>query len=328
MSKTILVTGGAGFIGSNFIHLLMEETDYTVVNVDCLTYSGNLDNLRSIEKHPRYIFSKTSINNREEITKLLQKHSVEAIIHFAAESHVDRTIESASPFFETNVMGTLSLLEAARSHGIKRFVHISTDEVYGTLGDEGYFTEETPLAPNSPYSASKASSDMLVRSFVHTHNFPAVITRCSNNYGPYQFPEKLIPRMIDLALQNKKLPVYGNGLNVRDWIYVKDHNYAVLNVFENGIDGLVYNIGGKSERTNIDVVTTILSILGKDNSLIEFVEDRKGHDFRYAIDTSFIEKELQWSPTVSFEVGLQKTVEWYIDNKQWIENIKSGQYQQ
>jgi len=328
MSKTILVTGGAGFIGSNFIHLLMEETDYTVVNVDCLTYSGNLDNLRSIEKHPRYIFSKTSINNREEITKLLQKHSVEAIIHFAAESHVDRSIESASPFFETNVMGTLSLLEAARSHGIKRFVHISTDEVYGTLGDEGYFTEETPLAPNSPYSASKASSDMLVRSFVHTHNFPAVITRCSNNYGPYQFPEKLIPRMIDLALQNKKLPVYGNGLNVRDWIYVKDHNYAVLNVFENGIDGLVYNIGGKSERTNIDVVTTILSILGKDNSLIEFVEDRKGHDFRYAIDTSFIEKELQWSPTVSFEVGLQKTVEWYIDNKQWIENIKSGQYQQ
>lgn len=328
MSKTILVTGGAGFIGSNFIHLLMEETDYTVVNVDCLTYSGNLDNLRSIEKYPRYSFSKTSINNREEITKLLQKHSVEAIIHFAAESHVDRSIESASPFFETNVMGTLSLLEAARSHGIKRFVHISTDEVYGTLGNEGYFTEETPLAPNSPYSSSKASSDLLVRSFVHTHNFPAIITRCSNNYGPYQFPEKLIPRMIDLALQNKKLPVYGNGLNVRDWIYVKDHNYAVLNVFENGIDGLVYNIGGKSERTNIDVVTTILSILGKDNSLIEFVEDRKGHDFRYAIDTSFIEKELQWSPTVSFEVGLQKTVEWYTDNKQWIENIKSGQYQQ
>lgn len=328
MSKTILVTGGAGFIGSNFIHLLIEETDYSVVNVDCLTYSGNLDNLRTIEHNPRYTFSKTSINNREEISRLLDKHSVEAIIHFAAESHVDRSIESASPFFETNVMGTLSLLEAARSHGIKRFVHISTDEVYGTLGKEGYFTEETPLAPNSPYSSSKASSDLIVRSFVHTHNFPALITRCSNNYGPYQFPEKLIPRMIDLALQNKKLPVYGNGLNVRDWIYVKDHNYAVLNVFENGIDGLVYNIGGKSERTNIDVVTTILSILGKDTSLIEFVEDRKGHDFRYAIDTSFIEQALQWSPTVSFEVGLQNTVEWYVQNKQWMENIKSGQYQQ
>lgn len=328
MSKTILVTGGAGFIGSNFIHLLIEETDYTVVNVDCLTYSGNLDNLRSIEHNPRYTFSKTSINNRVEISKLLEKHSVDAIIHFAAESHVDRSIESASPFFETNVMGTLSLLEAARSHGIHRFVHISTDEVYGTLGDEGYFTEETPIAPNSPYSSSKASSDLLVRSFVHTHNFPALITRCSNNYGPYQFPEKLIPRMIDLALQNKILPVYGNGLNVRDWIYVKDHNYAVLNVFENGLDGLVYNIGGKSERTNIDVVTTILSILGKDASSIEYVEDRKGHDFRYAIDTNFIENALGWSPTVSFEVGLQKTVEWYVENKQWMENIKSGQYQQ
>jgi dTDP-glucose 4,6-dehydratase len=323
-----MVTGGAGFIGSNFIHLLLEETDYSVLNVDCLTYSGNLDNLRSIENNPRYTFSRTSINDRTAIESLLKKHSISGIIHFAAESHVDRSIESASPFFETNVMGTLSLLEAARSVGIERFVHISTDEVYGTLGAEGFFTEETPLAPNSPYSSSKASSDLLVRSFVHTHNFPALITRCSNNYGPYQFPEKLIPRMIDLAMQNKKLPVYGNGMNIRDWIYVKDHNKAVLDVFEKGKIGTVYNIGGLSERTNIDVVTTILSILGKDTSSIEFVEDRKGHDFRYAIDTTFIQNELQWKPEYTFEIGLEKTVEWYVQNQQWLENIQTGRYQQ
>lgn len=323
-----MVTGGAGFIGSNFIHLLLEETDYSVLNVDCLTYSGNLDNLRSIENNPRYTFSKTSINDRYALEGLLKKHSIEGIIHFAAESHVDRSIESASPFFETNVMGTLSLLESARACGVSRFVHISTDEVYGTLGEEGFFTEETPLAPNSPYSSSKASSDLLVRSFVHTHNFPALITRCSNNYGPYQFPEKLIPRMIDLAMQNKKLPVYGNGMNIRDWIYVKDHNKAVLEVFEKGKIGTVYNIGGLSERTNIDVVTTILSILGKDTSSIEFVEDRKGHDFRYAIDTTFIQNELQWKPEYTFEIGLEKTVEWYVQNQQWLENIQTGRYQQ
>jgi len=328
MSKTLMITGGAGFIGSNFIHLLINETDYTVINVDSLTYSGNLENLRSVEKNPRYAFCKASINDRTNIEKILSSYKVDGIIHFAAESHVDRSIESAALFFETNVMGTLALLEAARSQGITRFLHVSTDEVYGTLGAEGYFTEETPLAPNSPYSSSKASSDLLVRSFVHTHNFPALITRCSNNYGPYQFPEKLIPRMIELALQDKKLPVYGNGLNIRDWVYVKDHNIAVLDVFEKGKVGLVYNIGGNSEKTNIDVVKTILSILNKNESLIEYVEDRKGHDFRYAIDTTFIQNELEWKPTVSFEVGIEKTVSWYLENQEWMENIRSGRYQQ
>jgi dTDP-glucose 4,6-dehydratase len=327
---TILVTGGAGFIGSNFIRFALANSDATFLNLDALTYAGNLENLADVREHPRHLFVHGSIQNKELVEHLCRTYDVTGIIHFAAESHVDRSIASAAAFIETNVQGTLTLLEAAnelhKRGRLKRFLHVSTDEVYGSLGATGAFTEETPLAPNSPYSASKAGSDMLVRAFVHTHGLPAVITRCSNNYGPYQFPEKLIPLMIANALEDKALPVYGDGMNVRDWIYVEDHCEAVWTAFLHGVDGEVYNAGGASEKPNIDVVKTLLRILNKPESLITFVKDRPGHDRRYAIDFTKIQSTLGWKPRHSFDEGLQKTVDWYLANKQWLERVRSGAY--
>lgn len=325
---TLLVTGGAGFIGSNFIRQALRTTDYTIINLDVLTYAGNLENLRDVEHNARYHFVHGSILNGELIEYVCRKFSVNGIINFAAESHVDRSIMSAAPFVQTNVQGTLVLLETARKVGIEKYLQISTDEVYGSLGDTGAFTEETPLAPNSPYSASKASADMLVRAFVHTHHFPAMMTRCSNNYGPYQFPEKLIPLMLLNAMENKHLPVYGDGMNVRDWIHVDDHNSAVLAVYERGRAGEVYNVGARSEKPNIEVVKTILDKAGKDESLITYVKDRPGHDRRYAIDSTKIEQELGWKPTYSFEQGIEQTVQWYKSNPEWCARVRSGAYMQ
>jgi len=327
---TILVTGGAGFIGSNFIRYLLQNSSATIVNLDALTYAGNLENLQDVETHPRYSFVHGSLQNRELLEHVCLKYAVTGIINFAAESHVDRSILSAAAFIDTNVQGTLTLLEVAktlhRRGQLERYVQVSTDEVYGSLGDTGAFTEETPLAPNSPYSASKAASDMLVRAFVHTHGLPALITRCSNNYGPYQFPEKLIPLMIANALEDKPLPVYGDGMNVRDWIYVEDHCSAVWAVYEHGRVGEVYNAGGASEKPNIDVVKTILRLVGKNESLIKYVTDRPGHDRRYAIDFTKIHQELGWKPRYNFDEGLKLTIDWYMENSSWLERVRSGAY--
>lgn len=327
--KRILVTGGAGFIGSNFVHHVLEtRPNCSIVNLDKLTYAGNLRNLEGVDKKfgDRYRFVKGDICDADLVGKLMA--DVDGVVHFAAESHVDRSILSANEFIETNVQGTLTLLNAANQRKGIRFTHVSTDEVYGELGDTGAFTEETPIQPNSPYSASKASSDLLVRAFVHTHKLDAVTTRCSNNYGPYHFPEKLIPLMITNALEDKPLPVYGEGKQVRDWIYVKDHCEGVLTVSEKGRTGEVYNLGGLSERRNIDVVRGILKILKKPDSLIKYVEDRKGHDWRYAIDCSKATRELGWKPTLQFEEGLQKTIDWYLANEPWWREVKSGAYRE
>jgi dTDP-glucose 4,6-dehydratase len=326
MQHVLLVTGGAGFIGSNLVRFLLHTTDAVVVNVDALTYAGNLQNLSDVENHERYHFVYGDINDHALIHRTIQQFGVNGIINCAAESHVDRSIESAEPFLRTNVGGTLVLLEAARSMGVQRFVQVSTDEVYGSLGAEGLFTEQTPLAPNSPYSASKAGADCFVRSFVHTHGMNAVITRCSNNYGPFQFPEKLIPLMITNARHDKPLPVYGDGMQVRDWIHVDDHCRGIWAAFCKGVAGEVYNFGGRSERANIDVVKGILHRLQKSEQLITSVTDRPGHDRRYAIDCSKAERELGWTPQVSFEQGLDSTVQWYSSNAEWIENIISGEY--
>jgi dTDP-glucose 4,6-dehydratase len=320
----LLITGGAGFIGSNFIHYLLKTYGNTVEihNVDVLTYAGNINNLKTL-KSPSYFFYKVDITDREALRTVFETVKPEAVVHFAAESHVDRSILDSRPFVLTNVMGTLNLLDLAKEGAVKRFVHVSTDEVYGELGETGLFTEETPLQPNSPYSASKAGSDLLVRSYVETFGFPGLITRCSNNYGPYQFPEKLIPLMITNAMQDKPLPVYGKGQNVRDWIYVEDHCRAIDVVLQKGKIGQVYNAGGNAQRKNIDVVKQILKILGKPESLITFVTDRLGHDFRYAIDSSKLERELGWTPQVDFETGLKRTIEWYQQNGEWLEELKS-----
>ncbi len=321
--KTILVTGGAGFIGSNFVHFLLDSSSgYKIVNLDALTYAGNPDNLISLENNPGYEFVKGSIDDSALVTELFNNHDFDAVVHFAAESHVDRSITGPEAFVKTNVLGTQILLQAAKKawqdrFDKKRFVHISTDEVYGSLGPSGFFTEKTPLAPNSPYSASKAGSDLLVRAFYETYNFPALITRCSNNYGPYQFPEKLIPLTITNALRDLPLPVYGDGKNVRDWLFVNDHCAAIKLVLEKGTPGKVYNIGGNNEWHNIDIVKLICAELGKPESLITFVKDRLGHDRRYAIDASFIKSELGWSPSVTFEQGIKKTIQWYLDNQWW-----------
>lgn len=329
-NKTLLVTGGAGFIGSNFIHhVLKTRTDTSIINLDKLTYAGNLRNLEGIEKlySGRYRFVKGCITDGHLAADLMRQ--ADAVVHFAAESHVDRSIVDAGQFIETNVRGTLVLLNAALEASVDRpfrFVHVSTDEVYGALGDSGYFTEETPLAANSPYSASKASSDLLVRAFVHTHDLDAITTRCSNNYGPYQFPEKLIPLMITNAVEGKVLPVYAKGLNVRDWIYVTDHCEGVMRALESGRKGEVYNFGGRSERKNIDVVREILKTVGKSDSLIKYVEDRKGHDWRYAIDCTKAERALDWKRAVTFEQGLKLTVDWYLKNEPWWREVKSGNY--
>ncbi|MFZ9792893.1 MAG: dTDP-glucose 4,6-dehydratase [Gemmataceae bacterium] len=324
--EKILVTGGCGFIGSNFIrHILDVEKNVEVINFDLLTYAGNLANLKDVEKNPRLSFVKGDIADKAAVDSAMAK-GVNAVIHFAAESHVDRSILDSSPFIRSNVMGTQVLLDSAKAHKVDRFVHVSTDEVYGTLGDTGFFTEETPLAPNSPYSASKAASDLLVRSYVHTFHFPALTTRCSNNYGPFLFPEKLIPLFISNLTSNETIPVYGDGLNVRDWIHVKDHCAGIHAVWRKGRIGEVYNLGGKSERTNIALTKTLLSIMGKNESSIKYVKDRPGHDKRYAIDCSKAEKELGWNPTYIFEEGLKETVQWYLSNPDWVNSIRTGEY--
>jgi len=327
------VTGGAGFIGSNFVRfLLREHPEDRVVNLDLLTYAGNLENLAEIEEDPRYRFVRGDVANAHDVETAFALAEeafgapVDAVVHFAAESHVDRSIEDASAFLRTNVLGTHVLLEVSRRRGVRRFVHVSTDEVYGSLGDHGAFTEETPLAPNSPYAASKAASDLLVRAAWRTYGFPAVITRCSINYGPYQFPEKLIPLMIANALDGKPLPVYGDGQNVRDWIHVEDHCRGVDAALRRGRPGEVYNFGGSSERRNLDVVKTILRILGRPESLVQFVPDRPGHDRRYAMDWSKAARELDWRPQWTFEDGLAATVEWYLSNQDWLERVRSGAY--
>ena len=326
--NNVLVTGGAGFIGSNFINYILDgRDDYNIINLDKLTYAGNLENLVLSESKKNYHFIKGDIINAELVNYLFQKFEIKYVINFAAESHVDRSILGSEIFFRSNVLGTNVLLEASRKFEVEKFLQVSTDEVYGSLDTEGLFTEETPLHPNSPYSASKASADMMALSFHHTYGLPVVITRCSNNYGPYQFPEKLIPLMIINTLNNKKLPVYGDGMNVRDWIYVIDHNRAVEAVFENGKDGEVYNIGARREIPNIEIVKLILKELGKSEDMIEYVKDRLGHDRRYAIDSTKIESELGWNPKFYFEDAVSQTIKWYLDNKQWWGRIISGEYQ-
>jgi len=326
--RCVAVTGGAGFIGSNFIRYLLARTnDVRVVNIDCLTYAGNLENLADVSDDSRYSFAKLDICEAAKVLELLRERGVDSIVHFAAESHVDRSIERPAEFIRTNVQGTLSMLEAARDCGKLRFLQVGTDEVYGTLGDDGLFTEETPLDPHSPYSASKAAADHLVSAFGTTYGLPVVITRCSNNYGPYQFPEKMIPLMINNARQNKPLPVYGDGRNVRDWLYVEDHCAALWAALTRGYPGRIYNIGGSSERKNIDVVNAILQLMSKPESLIGFVKDRPGHDYRYAIDSTRIQNELDWRPHVKFEEGLARTIEWYLSHPEWLEHVTSGEYQ-
>ena len=323
----ILVTGGAGFIGSNFVRYMVEKySDYHIINLDALTYCGNLENLKDIEDKDNYTFVKGDIRDKTIVDELVEKSDY--VINFAAESHVDRSIADPEIFIKSNVLGTQVLLNAAKEHGVEKYIQISTDEVYGTLGKTGYFTEDTPLKPNSPYSASKAGGDLIARAYHETFGLPVNITRCSNNYGPYQFPEKLIPLMISNALEDKKLPVYGDGKNVRDWLHVHDHCSAIDLVLHEAKPGEVYNIGGNNEKQNIEIVKLILGELGKDESLIEFVTDRLGHDRRYAIDSTKIQEELSWKPEYTFEVGIRKTIQWYLDNQDWMSQVKSGQYQQ
>jgi len=326
----LLVTGGCGFIGANFIYMMLKKhPDLVIVNLDKLTYAGNRLSLKPLEEQfggRRYHFVHGDIANAELVAHVLVHYEIEAVANFAAESHVDRSIADATPFVVTNVLGTQVLLDVARRLEIPRFVHVSTDEVYGTLGPTGKFTEETPLAPNSPYSASKASADMLCRAFYETHGFPVAITRCSNNYGPFQFPEKLIPLMILKASRGESLPVYGDGLNVRDWIYVLDHCRGVELTLLKGRPGQAYNFGGNAEKPNIEVVKTILAALGKPESLITYVKDRPGHDRRYAMDYSLAQRELGFTPQYSFEQGIELTLAWYHDNKEWLDQVQSGAY--
>jgi dTDP-glucose 4,6-dehydratase len=335
--RNILVTGGAGFIGSAFIrYLLLAETKFegTCVNFDLLTYAGNLENLQSIEQDPRYVFEKGDIRNEALVEDLCQEHQIDTIIHFAAESHVDRSILGPQAFIETNIMGTFHLLEVAKRHPKIHFHHVSTDEVYGSLGPTGCFTEETPYQPNSPYSASKASSDHLVRAYHHTYEMSVCLSNCSNNYGPYQFPEKLIPVIILNCLEKKSLPVYGAGLNVRDWLYVDDHAKALWLLLKHGRKGETYNIGGNSEWRNIDLIHEIIRIIADTQqvpreslaSLISFVKDRPGHDLRYAIDCSKIKREIGWTPAHTFSQGLKETIAWYLQHPEWLQNIQTGAY--
>lgn len=342
--QTLLVTGGAGFIGSNFVHYIMENTGCHVINLDKLTYAGNLTNLQSLHQQLRHTFVKGSIEDQALLRQLFAQYRPDGVVHLAAESHVDRSIEGPRAFIRTNIVGTFELLECARDYWSNldldkkrsfRFLHISTDEVYGSLGADGYFTEATRYAPNSPYSASKAASDHLVRAYFHTYGLPVLITNCSNNYGPYQFPEKLIPLIISTALADQPLPVYGNGSNIRDWLYVQDHCSAILKVLTYGRPGEVYNVGGNNEQTNLQVVQAICGLLNRlkpcrhradYGELITFVKDRPGHDQRYAIDAAKLQTELGWVPQESFATGLTKTVEWYLANQDWCEAIKTGSY--
>ncbi len=346
MKKTILVSGGCGFIGVNFVRLLLEtRDDLQVVNLDKLTYAGNLQSLADVEGHPRYTFVRGDICDDVLIENLFEQHNIQAVVHFAAESHVDRSITGPDAFVRTNVFGTFTLLEGARKYWLEqgkgsndsRFLHVSTDEVYGSLGKTGYFTEETSYDPRSPYSASKASSDHFVRAYFHTYGLPILITNCSNNYGPYQFPEKLIPLVLNNALTGKPLPVYGDGGNVRDWLYVRDHCEAILQVLDQGRSGESYNIGGHNEKTNLEVVEKLCDMVDERvgllnntprRELITFVQDRLGHDRRYAIDAGKIDRELGWRPKFTFEQGIEKTVDWYLENRSWSESVMDGSYQQ
>lgn len=327
--KKLLVTGGMGFIGSCFIRtMLAKHEDIHITNADQLTYAGNPDNVKPFDTCNRYAFIRTDIANAADVERLFEHGSYEAIFHFAAESHVDRSISHPEQFVVTNVLGTFHLLEAARRHGVGTFLHVSTDEVYGALGDEGSFTENSPLEPNSPYSASKASSDLMARAYVKTYGLPLIITRCSNNYGPYQFPEKLIPTIILRALQDQPIPVYGDGRHIRDWLYVEDHCLAIEAAWKRGRVGEVYNIGGHEERTNIEMVRMILELLNKPASLITYVPDRLGHDRRYAINPDKSAKELAWQPKLSLTQGLMETVQWYVDHRDWWERVLSGAYRE
>ena len=339
--KSILITGGAGFIGSHLIkHMINRHPEYRIINLDKLTYAGNLENLRDVENNKNYLFIRADINDEEAMRKVFADHNINGVIHLAAESHVDRSISNPTEFIYTNIVGTVNLLNAARHQWKdnmdgKLFYHVSTDEVYGSLGDTGFFTEETSYDPRSPYSASKASSDHLVRAYHHTFKLPIVISNCSNNYGGYQFPEKLIPLMIHNIKNNKPLPVYGKGLNVRDWLFVEDHTSAIDLIYHKGTLGETYNIGGNNEWTNIDLVKLLCKTMdeklgrkeGTSEKLITFVTDRAGHDLRYAIDSSKLQKELGWEPSLQFNEGLGKTVAWYLDNEDWLNNVTSGDYQ-
>lgn len=340
--KSVLVTGGAGFIGSNFVHYVLSYSPdlVTLVNLDTLTYAGNLENLSKAESDPRYHFVKGNICDKMLVERLFDEYDFDTVVHFAAESHVDRSIETPEVFFATNIMGTQTLLEAAKRrwklhsedkysreyrHGV-RYLQVSTDEVYGALGATGMFVEDTPLSPNSPYSASKASADMIVRAYHETYGLPVNITRCSNNYGPYQFPEKLIPLMINNALQDKPLPVYGDGMQIRDWLHVSDHCAAIATVLKKGTEGQVYNVGGNNEKANLEIVRLILRELGKPEGLITHVKDRPGHDRRYAIDNTKITTQLGWAPAYTFEQGIHETIQWYVTHMDWVRNITSGDY--
>ncbi|MCB9951600.1 MAG: dTDP-glucose 4,6-dehydratase [Planctomycetaceae bacterium] len=325
--QRIIVTGGCGFIGSNFIrHMLTQHPGLSIVNIDALTYAGNLENLRDVESNANYEFQKGSICDREFIERVISEKPTDAVINFAAESHVDRSILDSGPFVQTNIVGTQVLLDVCRSAKVPRYLQVSTDEVYGSLGAEGFFTEETPLAPNSPYSSSKAAADLLVRGYVHTFGFPGLITRCSNNYGPYQFPEKLIPLFISNLLRGESVPVYGKGDNVRDWIHVLDHCRGIEATLLRGKVGEVYNFGGRTELQNIELTRMLIKLLGKTDESIRYVTDRPGHDLRYAIDCAKAEEELGWQPQVGFEAGLQETIDWYVANQDWVERIRSGAY--
>ncbi|MEA5001348.1 MAG: dTDP-glucose 4,6-dehydratase [Endomicrobiaceae bacterium] len=321
--KNILVTGGAGFIGSNFIRYMLNKYDYKIVNLDLLTYAGNISSLDDIKNNKNYTFVKGDICDNLLVDRLVSENSIDIIINFAAESHVDRSIINPDIFVRTNVLGTQNLLEIAKKYKIEKFFQISTDEVYGSLGATGYFTEETPLSPNSPYSASKAGADLLVLSYYHTFGLNVNITRCSNNYGPYQFPEKLIPLFITNAMDDRQVPLYGDGLNVRDWLFVEDHCSAIDSVLHKGEKGEIYNVGGNNEKTNKYITDIILNYLKKNDSLIKYVQDRLGHDRRYAIDASKIKKELGWQPSYVFEEAIVKTIQWYLNNKSWWQPLKS-----
>lgn len=319
----ILVTGGAGFIGSNFVrHLLTAYPDYRVINLDLLTYAGNIHNLDDVMENQNHYFVQGNITDRELIKSLIEQHDIQAIVNFAAESHVDRSILNPGIFIETNIQGTLALLDAAKECHIQRFLQVSTDEVYGSLGETGYFTEETPLAPNSPYSASKAGADMLVRAYHETYGLSVNITRCSNNYGPYHFPEKLIPLMITNGIDGDMLPIYGNGENIRDWLHVTDHCAAIDLVLHKGKSGEVYNVGGHNERTNNEIVQKIVEHLGLSSDRIHYVQDRLGHDLRYAIDPTKLETELGWKPKYTFDTGIVETIDWYVNHEEWWRPLK------
>lgn len=346
ITRTLLVTGGCGFIGANFVKLILATNpDWRVVNLDKLTYAGNLQNLEGIEEGDNYTFVKADICDGPTIEELFKKEQIDTVVHFAAESHVDRSITGPADFIQTNIVGTFTLLEAARKTWLTEswkgeaptFLHVSTDEVYGSLGETGFFTETTPFDPRSPYSASKASSDHLVNAYFHTYGLPVLITNCSNNYGPYQFPEKLIPLVFHNSMNAKELPVYGDGKNIRDWLYVKDHCEAIVEVLEKGVHGKCYNIGGNNEKQNIEVVTLICDLLdeklglpesGKPRkSLITFVKDRLGHDQRYAIDATTIKEQIGWEPKVTFEEGISMTIDWYLENQEWVNSVIDGSYQ-